>query len=211
MYRVLYDLPSLHRLGPTVVWRGITSRVPDDHVKATAGPRLLWRQESRTTLLVQYPVQPHPSWLLPGARTSPTITDMTPLMRALAVGQQWDFTLMANAVRRLSASSHRRSGGRSSAYRGEARHVSGREWLTAETDSDAPGGTSRAYRSGFRVLALSESAERRGDSQQARLVRITGRLEVEDVEALRAALEEGMGRGKAQGAGMLSLSPLLRG
>ncbi|WP_234313970.1 type I-E CRISPR-associated protein Cas6/Cse3/CasE [Streptomyces sp. NBRC 109706] len=177
--------------------------MPTEHTEASEGPRLLWRLESPTELLVQYPVRPDPTWLLPGARSRPKAFAMQQLMDSLAAGQRWDFVLAANTVRR--------STGRARARQAQAQRVSAREWLTGETDVDADSGTSRAYQSGFRVLAIAETTQRRGGPRQAHLVRITGRLEVEDTEALQAALEEGIGRGKAQGAGMLSLSPLPRG
>ncbi|MFC8723786.1 type I-E CRISPR-associated protein Cas6/Cse3/CasE [Streptomyces bacillaris] len=186
MYRVLYHFPGRRALSlrPAETQRKIISRLPAEIVTSTSGPRVLWRRESDARLHVQYPAQPRAEWLLPGA--SIKVTDMHPLLAQLAEHQVWDFNLSAHTVQR--------HGSREQA-------VPADEWLTGSHS-----GASRAYRSGFRVLRLSSSGTRRGTAGLARETRIRGLLQVEDPTALQAALEEGIGRGRAQGLGMLSLS-----
>ncbi|MEW2066624.1 type I-E CRISPR-associated protein Cas6/Cse3/CasE [Streptomyces sp. NPDC007346] len=196
---MLYQFaPSKDRiLRPAEMQRQIRSRLPEDITQADTGPRVLWRREGDGVIQVQYPVRPRPSWLLPGSLTLPQVLDMRVLLEMLAPGQLWAFDLAANTVRR----------GRGGEYA-----VSPDEWLTGQhaEGAHAPAAceatTSRATRSGFRVLAQIAGAQRRGTTGMSQEARIRGVLEVEDVEALQAALEEGIGRGKAQGLGMLSLS-----
>ncbi|MBP0456067.1 type I-E CRISPR-associated protein Cas6/Cse3/CasE [Streptomyces montanisoli] len=197
MYRVLYqfDPIAVATTRPAQMWRSIDSRLPKDIARAETGPRVLWRREDESTIQVQYPTRPKPAWLLPGTRAFPQVVDMHVLLASLAQGQVWVFDLAAQPVHRVSKPSH------------PTGHVDQRvpagQWLTAK---DAEG-TSRASRSGFRVLHLAEqNTLRRGSTTMPSLTRIRGILEVEDTQALRVALEEGMGRGKTQGAGMLSLT-----
>ena len=198
MYRVLYQFGASHegQRQPAHLWRQITSMLPEDVVQASTGPRVLWRMEDADTILVQYPVRPHPAWLLPGTHSFPLVMDMRVLMDTLGPRQVWTFSLVASTVRRAGATTREHHGG------GEYQ-VSAQEWLTGSTN-DA--GETRAFRSGFRVLRMSDDNQRVRRANLAGLTRIRGLLEVEDTESLRAALEEGMGRGKNHGAGMLSLS-----
>lgn len=189
MYRVLYRLTPRKDtlLKPAEMWQKITSRLPEEITQATEGPRVLWRQEGASTVLVQYPVEPPPTWFPPGTQGHPQMADMSPLLEGLAPGQVWAFDLTAVPVRRAESREY---------------PVAVEEWLTEDNGDE---GTSRAWRSGFRVLRMASQMQRRKTPKVAPLHRVHGLLEVQDVEALRTALEEGLGRGKARGAGMLSL------
>lgn len=194
MYRVVYQL-SHAAPAAAKMWQSITSRLPSEVIESDTGPRVLWRREDTAVVQVQYPVRPRPQWLLPGLRAFPHVVDMRVLMESLAVGQRWRFDLTAETVRR---------------HGGKESRTSALEWLTAVHEPSGQPGVlvSRAYESGFRVLDLQDSPVKTRERTEAWHTRLRGVLEVEDAEALRTTMEEGLGRGKSAGAGMLSLAML---
>ncbi|WP_335983086.1 type I-E CRISPR-associated protein Cas6/Cse3/CasE [Streptomyces sp. CA2R106] len=208
MYRVTYRFP---RPVPqhSETWRLITAPLPPEIAQTENGARVLWRRDDASTVTVQYPRRPEPAWLLTGTVDFPQVVDMGVMADGLAAGQVWGFEVLANTVRRPSRKA-RAEEGLPVEYR-----VSAREWLTEESVEAGTEGAplvSRAYSSGFSLLHLADeqSVARKGPPSLAGLTRIRGVLKVEHPESVRAALEEGLGRGRSKGAGMLDLRYVVR-
>lgn len=142
--------------------------------------------------------------------------DLGPFLDRLAAGQRWAFRLTANPV-------HTKAGERGTRGRVFA-HVTEKQqlaWLDAKSNQH---GFSIVHRAAPRDPSDDELAVehldamvsqrrdlrfRKGNAKNPvmiRTARFDGHLEVTDVELLRRALTEGIGRARAYGCGLLSLA-----
>lgn len=177
--------------------------------------RVLWRLDSqahRHTLYVLSPVQPdfrhvveQAGWL---GQTWDS-TDYRPFLDQLTTGQRWAFRLAANPVKSIHQPGKR---GR------VVPHVTPEQQIAWLTDRTAD--------RGFRILPVQEfpeqpdvqvneirdlSFDRKHDVKQhkrvaLRIVQFDGSLEITDRQAFQQALTSGIGRAKAYGCGLMTLS-----
>lgn len=181
----------------------------------TSDGRALWRVDQRDQHAVLYLVSPHRPDLTHLVEQAgwPTTEgwatrDYTPLLDRLATGQRWQFRLTANPV-------HSRRKTEDAARSQRFGHVT----VTQQTDWLLR----RAEQHGFTV-AIGEHKEpdvavrgratlrfRRQDQWVTLDTAVfDGHLEITDPAALRAALTQGIGHGKAYGCGLLTLAPTSR-
>ncbi|MCW4353529.1 type I-E CRISPR-associated protein Cas6/Cse3/CasE [Hoyosella sp. YIM 151337] len=180
-----------------------------------AGGRSLWRvdqtSDSLTALYLVSPIEPDLSHVAEQAGWQVgdmwQTRDYRPLLDRLAKGQMWGFKLRANPV------FHGTKADKGWADTKPLAHVTVRqqeEWLVrraetcgfALTSSEGTHATSRVtnrstlrfLKSGHRVVIATATYD--------------GVLTVQDPQALRRTLTEGLGRAKAYGCGLLTLAPL---
>ncbi|WP_261623806.1 type I-E CRISPR-associated protein Cas6/Cse3/CasE [Nesterenkonia marinintestina] len=176
--------------------------------------RALWRldaSEHDQVLYIVSPEKPDLSALHEGTgweQALPRFTEYDPFLSRLRKGQQWGFRLRANPVKSIP-----REGRRGKVVP----HVTPDQQLAWLTD--------RSGRHGFSVGSVTDpsslTAEVTGRTDQrfgrrspdsARRTTVTlrqaqfdGSLVIEDADAFRATLVDGIGRGKAYGCGLLTL------
>lgn len=156
-----------------------------------------------------------PGYLLCRRGENPRQKNLTQALAAIQTSQRLAFRLRANPTRKIetkSGPSGERRNGRRIELRADADLA---KWLERKSDA-----------SGFRVLALRTAPEltdvqilapmkqtgwRDDHGVRRRLtfggVLFEGRLVVTDADLFRAALENGIGSGKAYGFGLLSIAP----
>ena len=190
----------------------------------TSGARVLWRVDKAQdvyTLYVQGPEPPDLEHLVEqaGWSTRPGNTaDLLPFLDSLRRGQEWAFRLVANPVKSLSRGPKIR--GKVVPHVTPAQQV---QWLQERAEHS--GFEFRTRTSGEPDVAVTQRedlsfAKREGSEREQsrsarrrislRTARFDGSLRVTDVEELRQALAQGIGRGKAYGCGLLSLARLSR-
>lgn len=177
--------PDINTSEARVLWR--TDSVGDEHILYIVGPE----KPDAMHIVEQAGWETRP----------PQSADYRRLQNSLALGQQWSFGLVANPV---SA----RAGARGT--RGKlVAHVTAEQQLAWLTD--------RATTGGFRLLGDAAVTERqrlsfnKGKGPNTRRVTVTtarfsGTLEVTNVDALRNTLNQGIGRARAYGCGLLTLA-----
>lgn len=168
--------------------------------------RVLWRVDSAATSMWLYltsPTKPDLTHLVEQIGWPTQLTwqtaDYAPLLDRLEIDQRWSFRLTANPTHT--------AGGKRFAHVTVAQQ---QQWLL-----------DRAGRSGFRVaetvagdcdLVIVDRVVHRFDRQGSTVTLSTatydGALVVTDPAALRRALINGIGRGKAYGCGLLTLAEL---
>jgi CRISPR system Cascade subunit CasE len=206
---------------PQAMHAAVRSAFPPDIDEDTT--RVLWRVDSRQHEHVLYivgPEQPDAAHLVEqaGWMTRPAQTaDYSRLQSTLTLGQQWRFELTANPVRSKAG----------------ARGTRGSVVPLVSPDSQLAWLAGRSESAGFRILpyagvpdgaegitaldaAVVEQNTLRFERRKAegkagrhvslRTARFTGNLEVTDVEALQRTLNQGLGRAKAYGCGLLTLA-----
>lgn len=175
------------------------------------GERVLWRLDQNpvyddfsTTKAYLYIVSPETPDLSVIARQCstlgiPSTKSYDPVMQALKDGQTWRFRLKANATR-----SQPRDRGAHGRVHGCMTATSQMTWLL-----------DRCAKHGFRVDAndvlISQSDVEQFSRHDASItistVTYDGMLIVTDANALRQALERGIGRSKGFGCGLLTIAP----
>ncbi|MDX3077863.1 type I-E CRISPR-associated protein Cas6/Cse3/CasE [Streptomyces sp. MI02-7b] len=167
---------------------------------------LLFRldDDPHPTLLVQTSHPPHLDRLPPGYGTAET-RNLTPMLGALTVGLLVHYRITANASTRLpdrapGAGPERRTRD----TRGKVIKLTGERALTWWHH--------RATRAGLAVHTTAAAPRpfrvaREQPGPRHPLTRFDGIAEILDPDALTRALLDGIGRGKAYGAGLLSLAP----
>lgn len=228
VHRDLADCQALHRT--------VMAAFPPVAATAAADPRaalgVLFRLEThpRTggpALVVQALAPPDWSalrragYLLPAAAgDGPPVKDVSAGYAALRPGLRLRFRLRANPTRRLSTP-RGPDGARPAGKRVDLRDDDARmAWLErkgrdhgfalvrsqARPDIDLPNvrATPEQPQSGYRPGGEGETARR---TMTFGAVLFEGELAVVDADALRRALAEGIGPGKAYGFGLLSLAP----
>src|SRR5690625_3120601 len=177
--------------------------------------RVLWRLDSeayRHTLYVLSPVQPDFTHLVEQAGWHGQTWESTsyvPFLNQLTTGQRWAFRLTANPVKSI-----RRPGQRGTVVP----HVTPEQQIAWLLD--------RTAQRGFRILPVQEfpeqadvqvneirnlSFERQHDPRQKkrvalRIVQFDGSLEITDRQLFQQSLTSGIGRAKAYGCGLMTLS-----
>lgn len=196
---------------PQRIHAAVLGAFPSGH-STPANERMLWRIDQHDHQTLLYLVSPHRPDLthLVESVGWPTTEgwatrDYQPLLDRLAARQRWGFRLAANPVhnRRKTDDSPR------SQRFGHVTVAQQTEWFLGRADHH-----------GFTVpledhkepdVAVRGRRTVRFDRQGRTVTLDTaifeGRLEVTDPDALRAALTQGIGPGKAYGCGLLTLAP----
>lgn len=173
--------------------------------------RVLWRVDrypDRMALFVLSPDEPDMSDLVLQAGWQSGEMWQTrpygPLLGSLEIGQRWAFRLMANPTY-----SGRREGWADTKPRGHTTVKQQEQWLLdrcARWGISVPDGPADS-----RELRISDRHTvrfRRGNGQVVlATATFEGLLEIDDADALRRVLTDGVGRGKAYGCGLLTLAP----
>lgn len=190
---------------PEAMHAAVRSAFPPDI--DTSESRVLWRVDSAGdthTLYIVGPEKPDAGHIVEQAgwdSRPPQTADYKRLQDSLVRGQQWRFELVANPV---------------SAKAGE-RGTRGKLVPHVTADQQIAWLAQRAETAGFRLLddATVVGRERlsfkKGADPKARrisvsIARFSGTLEVTDAEALRKTLNQGIGRARAYGCGLLTLA-----
>jgi CRISPR system Cascade subunit CasE len=176
---------ALWRLFPGV------ERVPDARSRARILHRLTVERDGRLTLLVQSKAEPDWSgWPRAVFAAPPEVKSLAPVLEAVGTGQRFRFRLVGNVVKSVSRSTRR------VALRGDDAL---KAWLARA-----------GARSGFEVeSALAAPCSREewwsgpSPSHVEHPVCFDGVLRVVDTGTMRKALENGIGRGKSYGCGLL--------
>jgi CRISPR system Cascade subunit CasE len=215
--RDLADCAGMHRTLMSAFPDGLSS---NGAARCEAG--LLYRIESidkALVLLVQSALPPAwthlpASWLNPGSE--PKVKEIAESLGRIEPGSVLRFKLVANPTRKIgtkTGADGRKNNGKRVELRSEEEWLA---WLER-----------KAGQSGFRLKAVRAAAhvpdvrsgrelratglEKRTDGSPSRLtfygVAFEGRLEVVDTALFHAALQAGIGSGKAYGYGLLSLAP----
>lgn len=172
--------------------------------------RILWRTDQaghERSLYIVAPEAPDLRVLVEqaGWETRPgESADYQKLLDRLADGQEWSFRLVANPVRSVP---NRDDGARRGTVTPHTTVAQQEQWLIDQ-----------GARHGFEVTSVLVSGREdmsfgrhdphhdRRSTVKLRAVRFDGTLRVTDADALRIAMAEGIGRGKAYGCGLLTLA-----
>ena len=216
--RDLADCVAMHRTLMNSFPDGLSS---NGAARSEAG--LLYRVEATAdgaiALLVQSALAPEwthlpPSWLQPASE--PQVKEIAEALGRIDSGSVLRCKLVANPTRKIgtkTGADGRKNNGKRVELRGEEEWLA---WLER-----------KAGQSGFRLKAVRAAAhvpdvrsgrdlratglEKRTDGSSSQLtfygVAFEGRLEVVDTALFHAALQAGIGSGKAYGYGLLSLAP----
>jgi CRISPR system Cascade subunit CasE len=180
----------------------LMSLMPDDLGEhARQQTKLLYRiDETRTgTQILAQSVHPPDIAKLPPAYGSTAIRNLDPLLAALEKGVSINYRLAGNACKRLGRTAEHP--GKLVALRGQAAE----EWWLRRAERcglhvNTMTATSMADISGRRRDADPKDRVRHG------VVRYDGIATITDPNALRQAVHDGVGHGKAHGCGLLSLA-----
>lgn len=210
--RLLGDRQAMH----AAVMAGFS---PEAHDEMQG--RVLWRVDHdghRHTLYVTSPAEPdftHLSEQAGWAGQSWQSADYHPFLGRLTRGQRWAFRLAANPVKAKAQPDGRRS--RLLPHVTPDQQVG---WLTERTpgwgfsiplDGDGgPPSVNVTRRGDERFGRGRNGAGRTRNQVTLRVVQFDGVLEVEDADGLRQALQDGMGRAKGYGCGLMTLHPVGR-
>ncbi|WP_340682544.1 type I-E CRISPR-associated protein Cas6/Cse3/CasE [Amycolatopsis coloradensis] len=196
---------------PQAMHAAVLAGFPD--ARPTEDGRILWRLDTyathRVLLFIASPDKPDLTHLVEQAGWPTTQAWQTAaydgLLGSLRAGQRWQFRLTANPVR-----SGRREEWTETKPLGHVTVEQQQQWLL-----------DRAERLGFRIapsttgagepdLAVVDRSVRRfgrgGASVTISMATFDGHLDIEDVDAMRRSLTFGIGRAKAYGCGLLTLS-----
>lgn len=185
------------------------------------GPRVLWRidrnSKAETYLYIVSPAKPDLTHLVEQAGWPETgrwdTYDYAPFLSRLAAGDRWAFRLTANPVHSI-----RRKDGEPTKITAHITQHHQRRWLLQRQEA-----------AGFKVVEkplerrlLPEGDEheliihdrrqlafkKAGQSNPVTLVTVTfdGRLEVTDPDAFRRTLTQGLGKAKAYGCGLMTVT-----
>ncbi|GIG69238.1 type I-E CRISPR-associated protein Cas6/Cse3/CasE [Phytomonospora endophytica] len=187
----LADTVKMHQRVMTLAEDGL-----GDQARQRAG--ILYRIETTpdgVRLLVQTREEPRIEQLPDGYGTSET-HDLQPQLDALTAGMSLDYRIAANATKRL-ATVYGAKAGKLTMLSGEEAE----DWWRQ-----------RAEANGLHVETLTSARQesaRSGDQRRPikhTITRFDGSATVTDPDLLRTAVEDGIGRAKAYGCGLLSLT-----
>ncbi|MEY9935650.1 CRISPR system Cascade subunit CasE [Catenulispora sp. GP43] len=197
--RDLQDVAQMHRT--------IMSLFPDalgDTARHAAGA--LFRTEDTddgTTVLIQSQIQPDPTALPDGYGTAVT-RSLDPLLDALRPGLPVRYRIIANATRKLGT--HTQAG-----RPHQIVPLGGPEadqWWQRQAEQ-----AGLQLRTTTATALTSATGVRKGNKpakpqpQRHARTQFDGTATITDAEALRQRLQDGIGRGKSYGCGMLTLAP----
>lgn len=201
----------------------VESAFPPGGIRENDEGRILWRLDSQ--------MQDHSVWLYVVSPEAPDFShiieqagwpthleweskDYAPLLSRIMVGQQWQFRLRANPVRKAKVDKGLRPRANGEGIVGKIQgHVTAsqqRDWLIA-----------RAAAHGFEILpddngdpsvTVSQRHQERF-GRDGKTVTLTtavfdGRLKVTDADLFRQTLCSGIGRAKGFGCGLLTVAPI---
>lgn len=192
---------------PEAMHAAVRSAFPPDI--DTGDARVLWRVDSQGdehTLYVVGPEKPDALHIIEQAgwdTRPPQSADYQRFQDSLVKGQKWRFGLVANPV--SSKAGERGTRGRIVAHITTEQQLA---WLAQ-----------RGEAAGYRLLDDAAVVgrerlsfhQRKGDTKRRislSTVRFAGSLEVTDAVALRATLNQGLGRARAYGCGLLTLAQI---
>lgn len=172
------------------------------------GGRVLWRVDrdgTATWLYILSPTEPQLTHLAEQAGWSDNSTWATrsyvPLLDRIEKGQPWAFRLFANPVHQIT---------RPDGKRIKVGHVTvdqQRAWLVDKSTTLGFSVPSVGGTPAFEVSNRQQRAFRRGqDRVTLATAQFDGTLIVDDVDLLKAALIQGIGRAKGYGCGLLTLA-----
>lgn len=201
----------------------VESAFPPGSVRDGEEGRILWRLDTLS--------QDHSVWLYVVSPQAPDFThiieqagwpmqvqweskDYTPLLSHIVVGQQWQFRLRANPVRKARVDKGRRpkpnGGGIVGTIQGYVTVEQQRDWLIAR--SGANGFEILSDDTGDPSVIVSQRHRERfkRDGQMVTLATAVfdGRLTVTDADLFRNALCHGIGRAKGFGCGLMTVAPI---
>ncbi|WP_261569914.1 type I-E CRISPR-associated protein Cas6/Cse3/CasE [Frankia gtarii] len=189
----LADAVALHRRVMTLLPDQIG---PDARSLAGALFRLE-EKRSGVEILIQTRLAPLVDQLPPGYGQVAT-RDLTGLLDRLHTGLGVHYRLVANPAKRLGRTA--KHPGKLAALRGDDAET----WWTSRADR-----CGLTLRSSTALPLDDITGPRRGRAQiRHALTRYDGVAVVTDPDALRTAILDGVGRGKAHGAGLLSIAPI---
>ncbi|OZG60841.1 type I-E CRISPR-associated protein Cas6/Cse3/CasE [Bifidobacterium myosotis] len=201
----------------------VESAFPPGSVRESDEGRILWRldvlaQDHSVWLYVVSPEAPDFSHIIEQAgwptRMEWESRDYSPLLSRIGIGQQWQFRLRANPVRKAKIDKGLRPKADGESVVGKIQgHVTAAQqcdWLVA-----------RAAGHGFEILpddydepsvTVSQRHQERF-GRDGKTVTLTtavfdGRLRVTDADLFRQALCHGIGRAKGFGCGLLTVAPI---
>ncbi|WP_346845881.1 type I-E CRISPR-associated protein Cas6/Cse3/CasE [uncultured Rothia sp.] len=187
------------------------------HALEGSGERVLWRldQENHAhTLYVVSPLEPDFTHIVENAGwISQTWNSISydSLLGKLVVGQQWGFRLQANPVKREFV-----KGGRGKVLP-HVTPVQQAQWLldraerlgfSIPEETDGAPAVAVTHRTDLQFGRRDENLGGRSRQVTLRNVQFDGVLQVTDASALRDALVQGIGKGKAYGCGLMTLRRL---
>lgn len=197
--------PDIDESGTRVLWRVDHDPASHTHTLYVAGP-----EHPKLAVMVE-----QAGWLNRPGDTA----DYDRFLASLVTGQEWAFRFVGNPVKSLSQGPGRR--GRVIPHVTPAQQTQwfldkaerhgfepcrrfGRPGVTGEEGTGEPDVTV----TGRKDLSFSRSAGPGAGRNQVvlRTARFDGVLRITDVEEFRLALRQGVGRGKAYGCGLISLS-----
>lgn len=173
----------------------------------TGDSRVLWRADSQGDEHVLYivgPETPDATHIVEQAgwdTRPPQSADYGRLQDSLMKGQRWAFELVANPVS-SKAGAH--------GTRGKVvAHVTAEQqlaWLTQRAEAAGFTLLDDARLVGRERLSFSKGPDAKSRRISVSTARFSGTLEVTDVDALRSTLNQGIGRARAYGCGLLTLA-----
>lgn len=181
--------------------------------------RILWRLDeapgdlSEMWLYVVSPEKPDFTHICEqiGESVSWATKDYGPVLDRVKEGQQWQFRLKANPVRKVLVDKGRR--GRASvigSIQGHVTEAQQRSWLLDR--AEANGFRIAQTEEGYDRLIVShrrcERFKRHGDMVTLATAQYDGVLEVTDADAFRHVLGFGMGRARGFGCGLMTIAPV---
>ncbi len=194
-------------LNPQVMHAAVQAAFPPGYSPGKG--RILWRvdrQKDQHTLYIVAPGKPDAQHIVEQAgwdTSCPDVADYDRFLLQLTKGQNWRFELVANPV---VAKSQGKDG------RGKLmRHVTPDqqlEWLRKRSENNGFVLLDDATVIGSRRLRFHKRTGTNGRKVVIDTTRFAGTLRVENADALRTNLVQGIGRAKAYGCGLLTLAPV---
>ncbi|RSX53793.1 CRISPR-associated protein, Cse3 family [Bifidobacterium goeldii] len=201
----------------------VESAFPPGSVRDGEEGRILWRLDTLP--------QDHSVWLYVVSPQAPDFThiieqagwpmqaqweskDYTPLLSRIAVGQQWQFRLRANPVRKARVDKGLRPKANGEGIIGTIQgHVTAeqqRNWLIARAETH--GFSIMLDDNGDPSVIVSqrhrERFQRDGQTVTLATAVFDGRLTVTDADLFRHTLCHGIGRAKGFGCGLMTIAPI---
>lgn len=198
---------------PQAMHAAVLSCFPPDI--QTEASRVLWRLDQAEKAFTLYIVGPE----LPDLRVITEqagwpsrpgqSTDYAPFLDRLTAGQEWRFRLSANPVKSIPSTDGKR--GKVVPHVTREQQMSWLATRAVDNGFEILGGTDDEAMQQLMVTRSEDLRFRRGESTRPvslRRAQFDGALRVTDSQRLRTSLQQGIGRARAYGCGLLTLAPL---